>query len=164
MKHAKQLRAALAAGGLVAALSLAAPSGAQNPPTPPSFTYLYGQALLGGENVAPEVQPVVAFVNGKSCGGGSPQTFVATEGTDVPEEDVGRTVYVIDVLADGTKNYERPGCGRPGDAILIYFPKVGRMAGVQPLFQAGPLRADLELEVALGYRGVLPQLANDGTD
>lgn len=164
MKRNMHTRLLLAASGLLAALSWASLSLAQNPPGPPSYAYLYGQALVGGENINPAIQPVVAFVNGKSCGSGTAQTFIATKGQDVPDEDVGRTVYVIDVLADGTKNYERPGCGHPGDPITIYFPDIERMSSFEPLFQAGGLRANLELDVTLSHRGVLPQLASDGGD
>jgi hypothetical protein len=106
---------------------------------------------------------VIAFVNGQSCGAPA-NTLVAVEGDDVPEEDVGRTVYVIDVLANGANNYEREGCGQPGDAIMLYFPASGRASSEQPLFQAGPSRVDLELDVMLGHRVGLPSLASDGTD
>lgn len=150
-------------GGLVAVLGWAGAL-AQDAPGPPSFAYAYGRVLVNGENLAPEVQPVIAFVNGKSCGGAPVSTFVATPGDDVPDEDVGRTVYVIDVLADGTNTYERPGCGRSGDPIMLYFPTIGRSSTQQPLFQPGPLRTDLELDVALQFRATLPQLSGDGTD
>ena len=162
MKLFTRTRALTGAGGLVAIATFGSLAVAQSPPSPPTFTYLYGQALVGGENLSPENQPVVAFVNGRSCGGGTAQTFVATEGQDVPVEDVGRTVYVIDVLADGTNNYERAGCGHPGDPILLYFPMSGRMASTQPLFQAGPLRADVDLGVALPQRASIPQVTSDG--
>jgi hypothetical protein len=117
---------------------------------------------VGGENIVPETQPIVAFVNGVSCGGSPAMTSVATDGDDVPEEDVGRTVYVIDVLANGTNTYERPGCGQPGLPITLYFPAIGRMSTQQPLFQSGPTRADLELDVVLSQRAGIPQLAADG--
>lgn len=162
MKPFTWTRTLMAAGGVIAVATFGSLAMAQTPPTPPTFTYLYGLALLGGENLSPENQPVVAFVNGQSCGGGTAQTFVATEGENVPDGDVGRTVYVIDVLADGTKTYERAGCGHPGDPILLYFPMSGRMASTQPLFQAGPLRADVDLGVALPHRAVIPQVASDG--
>ncbi len=164
MKRATRTRTLFAAGGLLAAFGVASLSSAQNPPGPPSYGYVYGRVLVGGENISPEIQPVVAFVNGKSCGGGSAQTFVAVEGQDVPAEDVGRTVFVIDVLADGTKNYERSGCGHPGDPIALYFPAIGRSATFTPLFQAGPLRADIELDVVFAQRASLPQVASDGAD
>ncbi|MEX0782745.1 MAG: hypothetical protein WD557_08850 [Dehalococcoidia bacterium] len=137
---------------------------AQSPPGAPTFAYVYGRVLLGGENLIPDTQPVIAFVNGKACGGTPTNTLVASEGDDVKPEDVGRTVYVIDVLADGTNTYERLGCGRPGDPILLYFPAAGRTSSVQPLFQSGPLRADLELDIALSQRAGIPQLAADGAN
>ena len=147
-----------------AAIGWAALAGAQSPPGAPTFAYLYGQVLVGGENVAPESQPVIAFVNGISCGGAPTTTLVATEGDDVPEEDIGRTVYVIDVLANGTNNYERTGCGEPGLPIMLYLPAIGRMSSQQPLFQSGPIRADLELDIALTQRAGIPQLAADGAN
>ena len=133
-------------------------------PSPPTFAYLYGRVAVDGANVVPETQPVIAFVNGKSCEGAPTQTFVAAEGDDVPPEDIGRTVYVIDVLADGENVYEREGCGHPGDPILLYLPAIGRMSSTQPLFQPGPLRADLPLDLWLSYRQVVPAVASEGAD
>ncbi len=134
---------------------------AQTVPSPPTFAYLYGRVTVGVENVSPETQPVLAFVNGTSCGGAPTETFIATEGDDTPDEDVGATVYVIDVLADGESSYEREGCGHPGDPITIYLPSIGRMGSSQPLFQAGHTRADIELDVVLQFRASVPQLAID---
>jgi hypothetical protein len=142
----------------------AALAGAQSPPGAPTFAYVYGQVLVGGANISPETQPVIAFVNGVSCGGTPTTTLVATAGDDVPEEDIGRTVYVIDVLANGTNNYERVGCGQPGVPIMLYLPSMGRMSSQQPLFQSGPIRADLELDIALSQRTGIPQLASDGAN
>jgi hypothetical protein len=135
----------------------------QAQPAPPTFAYLFGRVTVEGENVSPEAQPVLAFVNGKSCGEAA-TTFVATEGEDVPDDDVGSTVYVIDVLGDGTHNYEREGCGHPGDPITIYLPTIGRMASARPLFQAGPTRADVELDILLAFRAGVPQLASDASN
>lgn len=151
--------ATTAVAGAVCSLALALAQ-----PSPPTFAYLYGQVLVGGQNISPQTQPVIAFVNGKSCTGTPTTTFVATEGDDIPEEDVGRTVYVIDVLADGSALYERPGCGQAGDPIIFWFPEIGRMPSTRPLFQPGPTRADLELDVHLAYRGVVPELASEGAD
>lgn len=147
-------------GALAALVSLGL---AESQPVPPSFAYLYGRVLVEGENISPESQPVMAFVNGKSCGGAPSNTFVAIEGEGVPDEDVGRTVYVLDVLADGTKVYERPGCGHTGDQVILYFPVIGRMSSQRPLFQPGPQRADLELDIALQFRAGIPAIATDGT-
>ena len=147
-----------------AAAGWAALAGAQSPPGAPTFAYVYGRVLQGGENISPEAQPVIAIVNGASCGGTPTTTLVATEGDDVPEEDVGRTVYVIDVLANGTNTYERAGCGQPGLPITLYFPAIGRMSSQQPLFQAGPIRADLELDIALIHRSTVSQVASDGSN
>jgi hypothetical protein len=149
---------------LVAAGIASIAAAAQGQPAPPTFAYLNGRVTVNEANVSPEYQPVLAFVHGNSCGGALTNTFVATEGDDVPEEDVGSTVYVIDVLSDGSQNYERAGCGRPGDVITLYLPSIGRMASAQPLFQAGPTRADIELDVALDFRARAPQLAGDPLD
>jgi hypothetical protein len=149
--------ATLVTGGM----AFAAAAEAQSPPAPPTFAYLYGRATVGGENIVPESQPLLAFVNGKSCGAMAANTFVAADGDGVPEEDVGSTVYVIDVLAGGDRNYERPGCGQTGDPITLYPPAMGRLPSVQPLFRAGPMRADLEFDVNLQFRAILPQLAPD---
>ncbi|MGH2627842.1 MAG: hypothetical protein ACRDHY_14465, partial [Anaerolineales bacterium] len=112
MLRTRTAAATIAATAFAAAVGCAALVQAQAP-APPTFGYLFGQVTVEGENIAPETQPVIAFVNGVSCG--SAQTFIAIEGDEVPPADVGRTVYVIDVFADGARNYERPGCGHPGD-------------------------------------------------
>ncbi len=164
MPGMRRLLETIATGGIATALGWAALVQAQTPPGPPTFAYVYGRVTLNGENITPETQPVLAFVNGNSCGGAPAQTFVATDGDVVPEEDIGATVYVIDVLADGENTYERDGCGNPGDPIVLYLPGIGRMAGVQPLFQAGPIRADIELDVSLQFRASLPQLATDAAN
>lgn len=161
MPGMRTLLATFGAGGIVAALGWTAFAQAQSPPGPPTFAYLYGRVTLNGANVSPEMQPVVAFVNGNSCGGAPAQTFVATDGDDVPDQDIGATVYVVDVLAGGAATYEREGCGHAGDPVILYFPAVGRMAAAQPLFQAGPIRADIELDIALQFRASLPQVATD---
>jgi hypothetical protein len=41
---------------------------------------------------------------------------------------------------------------------------MGRMSSQQPLFQSGPIRADLELDIALSQRTGIPQLASDGAN
>uniref|UniRef100_UPI00332CC1B7 hypothetical protein n=1 Tax=Pseudoalteromonas sp. 5-MNA-CIBAN-0065 TaxID=3140421 RepID=UPI00332CC1B7 len=89
-------------------------------------------------------QPVIAIVRGRACGEGT--TTVATE----PPADAGKTVYVLQVLADGPEAGQRPGCGRDGDVAMLYFPAAGRIALEQPLFQTGQtVRADLTLTALL---------------
>lgn len=136
---------------------------AQAQPAPPTFATFYGQVLVGGENLDPVTQPVIAFVNGKSCGVAT-QTLIAEPGEGVPEDDVGKTVYVIDVLADGSDNYERIGCGHPGDPITLYFPVAGRTSTTQPLFQALQTRADIDLDISLSHSAGIPSLAADGVN
>jgi hypothetical protein len=125
------------------------------------FAYLYGRVAVDGECRAGDAARL-AFV-GKSCEV-RPRNFVTTEGDDIPPEDIGKTVYVVDVLADGHNVYEREGCAHPGDPILLYLPAIGRMSSTQPLFQPGPVRADLQLDIWLGYRQVVPAVASEGAD
>ncbi len=129
-------------------------------PPQPDFFWPYGTVQIDGANIEPAEQPVIAFVNGKSCGDAF--TKVAPEGPDTPEGDAGKTVYVVDVLADGTNPGDRAGCGRAGDPVSFYFPPIGRMAAQQPLFTAGSARVDLDLSVELANRLVAPMAASDG--
>ncbi len=119
-------------------------------PTAPDFFWPYGKVLIGGANLDPVVQPVVAFVNGNACGSG--ETLVATAAEGTPADDVGKTVYVLDVLADGTSVGQRPGCGHPGDAVTLYFPASHSVASQQPTFVPGGQRVDLDLGTNLPYR------------
>ncbi|MBA4181617.1 MAG: hypothetical protein C0506_13585 [Anaerolinea sp.] len=132
---------------------------AQTPPAP-SFYWPYGIVQIAGTNLTPPAQPVIAFVNGKACGSGATTVAAAAEGT--PAGDVGKTVYVIDVLADGAATGERPGCGRAGDPVTLYFPQSG-VAAQQPLFKQGGQRVDLDITVQTGFRAALPALAADGS-
>lgn len=129
-------------------------------PPQPDFFWPYGTVQVAGENLAPETQPVLALVNGKVCGEAT--TLIATPGPGVPPGDVGKTVYVIDVLADGGSTGQRAGCGNPGDSVMLYFPLSSRIALQQLSFFAGGQRADIELGVELQYRLQGPMLANDG--
>lgn len=132
---------------------------AQAPPQP-DFFWPYGVVQAGGANLDPAVQPVIAFVRGTSCG--SAATKLATAGPDVPAGDVGKTVYVVDVLADGAGAGQRPGCGRTGDPVSFWFPQVRRMAAQQPAFKQGQARADLDASRVFGERLTLPQVSTDG--
>jgi hypothetical protein len=108
----------------------------------------------------PEVQPVVAFVHGQPCGSGS--TLVAGPGPDVPAEDTGKTVYVLNVLAAGTGTGQAPGCGDPGDPVLLYFPLLGRYAAEILVFSVGEERANITLGPPFAMRLPLPFVSNDG--
>ena len=151
----RRLVAVILGAGIVALLA-AIPATADAPPQP-TFFWPYGKALSGGSNLVPAVQPVIAFVNGIACG--SDTTLVATPGEGTPASDVGKTVYAIDVAADGTAVGERAGCGHAGDPVMLYFPQSG-MAVQQPSFHQGPQRADLDL-VPMGFRLRAPMLASD---
>jgi hypothetical protein len=131
-------------------------------PPQPDFFWPYGQVQLDGANLEPEVQPVIAIVNGRACG--EAETRVVEAGEGVPPADVGKTVYVVDVLADGSNEGQRVGCGRPGDAVTLYFPASHRFATGQLQFVVGSLRADVELGAALANRLPLPMLAGDSAE
>ena len=132
---------------------------ADSPPAP-DFYWPYGKVQIFGGNLSPSAQPAIAFVNGKACG--TAQVIVAPPAEGTPIGDVGRTVYVIDVLADGTGIGQRPGCGRPGDPVTLYFPKSG-IAVQQPPFKQGGQRIDLDIGVRTIYRLQAPLMAADGS-
>ena len=142
----------------LAALSLA---GAQNPPQP-DFFWPYGTVLLGGENIEPAQQPVIGLVNGKACGEST--TFIATDAPGVPAGDVGKTVYVVDILADGSGPGHRPGCGTLGAPVALYFPESNRLSQQASAFTVGGQRVDVSLASELIYRLQGPMLASDGTN
>jgi hypothetical protein len=145
---------ALAPAALLTTTALAADPGV------PDFFWPYGRVLVNGANLSPTAQPVVALVNGKVCG--FAETKVATAEPGTPAEDVGKTVYVIDVLADGPGAGQRPGCGHPGDPVTLYFPGSHLIADVQPTFQQGPLRLDLNLTRSLTARLFGGMVSADG--
>ncbi len=129
-------------------------------PPQPDFAWPYGRVQQDGANIAPAVQRVIALVNGKACG--EAITLVAQAGSGVPTGDVGKTVYVVDVFADGANPGQRPGCGHPGDVISLYFPDSHRLAAQQTTFQTGSQRFDIDLASELVFRLQGPMLANDG--
>ncbi len=139
---------------IVVALGAFAVAGAVDP-GPPGIPFMaYGQVQVSGANISPEVQKVIVFVNGVECG--TAMTKVATAGAGTPAEEVGKTVYVIDVLADGGTAYgSKAGCGRPGDLVTFYFPAIHRVATQHPAWQTGARRENLELGVALTNRLVV---------
>ncbi len=155
-----------AAGLLTAALLLLgggeAPAGALEPPAPPLFAWPYGTVQAEGGNIDPAVQPIIALVNGRACGEAMTQVAVAGPGT--PASDVGKTVYVVDVLADGARPGERPGCGAPGLAIRFWFPVAGRFAQQEAVYAPGGQRVDLELGPVLPFRMAAPLVAADGVN
>lgn len=148
----------LPCAALAAALAFVA-AHADGPPQP-DFFWPYGTVQRDGANIEPAEQPMIAFVNGSSCGDAF--TRIAPEGPDTPQGDAGKTVYVVDVLADGTNPGDRAGCGHPGNPVLFYLPLIGRMAAQQPLFTAGSARVDLDLTIELSNRLVAPVTAADG--
>jgi hypothetical protein len=131
----------------------------QNPPQP-DFFWPYGTVQLGGSNIEPAQQTVIGLVNGRACGEAT--TLVAAAGPGVPVSDVGKTVYVVDVLADGPNAGQRPGCGHPGDQVLLYFAGSHRLAAQQAFFAVGGQRLDVELGPELLFRLTTPVLARDG--
>ena len=136
-------------------------AGAQDPPEP-DFFWPYGTVQVDGANVEPAEQQVVAIVNGVACG--ESMTFVAAPGPGVPAGDVGKTVYVVDVHADGVGAGQRVGCGSAGDAVALYFPELRRLALQQPVFVVGGQRVDLALGAELGFRLQGPMVASDGVN
>jgi hypothetical protein len=147
--------------GALAMVILAAASlvRAADPPQP-DFFWPYGRVRADGANIVPAEQSVLALVNGKVCGQAT--TLVAAAGPGVPAEDVGKTVYVIDVLADGSNSGQRSGCGHPGDPVTLYFVGARRVALQQPQFVTGGQRNDVDLGPELQFRLQGPMLANDG--
>ena len=133
----------------------------QNPPQP-DFFWPYGTVQLGGSNIEPQQQTVIGVINGRACGEAT--TLVAGAGPGVPVGDAGKTVYVVDVLADGTNGGQRTGCGRPGDPVLLYFVGSHRLATQQAFFSAGGQRLDVELGPEMFFRLTTPVLASDGSN
>ncbi|HMO94966.1 MAG TPA: hypothetical protein PKD27_02530 [Tepidiformaceae bacterium] len=150
------------AGGLfVVALTLLSSRDAlaQDPPIP-DFFWPYGIVSVDGGNIEPAIQPVVALVNGRVCG--TATTTIALPGPGVPPSDLGRTVYVVDILAAGTNAGQLPGCGTPGAPVTFWFPVAQRLAVEQPAFQQGGHRVNLSLGPELSFRLQGPMISNDG--
>jgi len=152
-------RVVTAAAAMAVALGGFAIAGAVGDPGPPGIPFLaYGQVQVGGANVSPEVQKVIVFVNGVECG--SAMTKVATAGDGTPAEEVGKTVYVVDVLADGGGGYgSKAGCGKAGDLVTFYFPGTHRVATQHPAWESGAHRENLDLGVSLSNRLVVAEAA-----
>lgn len=146
---------------LLLAVAVLRPLGAVEPPQP-DFFWPYGKVQIDGANIFPTSQRVIAIVNGKACGDAN--TLVAQAGAGVPTSDVGKTVYVVDILAAGSNPGQRPGCGHPGDPVSLYFPEIHRFALQGTFFAPGSLRFDVDLGDELPYRLQGPMLANDGVN
>ncbi|MEO8538994.1 MAG: hypothetical protein ABI577_04575 [bacterium] len=159
--HRRRKRAA--AAGLLASAFLAVVSvgvaWADDPPQP-DFYWPYGKVQLDDANISPPIQRVIAIVNGKACG--EAQTLIAQAGNGVPAGDVGKTVYVVDVLAAGSNSGHRPGCGQSGDSVVLYFPDAHRFAVQESTFVAGNARVDVDLGPELVFRLQGPMIAFDG--
>jgi len=134
------------------------------PPEPPRPDYFwpYGRVSVDGQNAEPVVQQVIALVEGRACGEAT--TKVAEDAPGVPSGDVGNTVYVVEVLPNGTGAGHRPGCGTPGQPVMLYFVGSRRIAIQEPLFAPGNLRVDVDLRPELAFRLFSAMLAEDGTD
>ena len=89
------------------------------------------------------------------------ETLVATAGDNVPPSDVGKTVYKIDILADGTRVDQRAGCGHTGDSVTLYFPVLRRFATPNLTFHQGGERVDVTLAGTLPYRLISPGVSKD---
>ena len=149
----------LALAAIALAATSAASAAAQSPPLP-NFFWSYGTVQLDAANLDPPEQPVVALVGGAACG--SSTTFIATASPDTPIEDLGRTVYSLNVRPDGTGAGQQSGCGREGESVLFWFPALSRFAFESPLFHQGEERVDLTLGPPLGVRLPLPFISDDG--
>ncbi len=153
-------RRGLLALGAAVVVALALSSVSADSPPIPDFYWPYGKVLVNGANLNPAQQAVVGIVNGRACG--ADKTLVATASPGTPADDVGKTVYVVNVLADGTASGQQKGCGHPGDPVILYFPESHRVGSPQGAFQAGGQRVDLALGPELTFRIPLPQAASDG--
>jgi hypothetical protein len=162
MRFPTARKVACAAALLAAAVGAGTAALAQQGPPRPDFFWSYGRIQVGAANVTPPDQTIVAIVNGKVCG--LARTQVANADPGNPPDDVGKTVYVIDVLADGPSSGQRPGCGRAGDPISIYLPEGHRVAAERPEFRPGlGVRTNLDMSVHLQFGMPAPIVANDGT-
>ncbi|MGE0599681.1 MAG: hypothetical protein AB7J35_11580 [Dehalococcoidia bacterium] len=143
------------------ALVAASVASAEDPPQP-DFFWPYGRVAIDGQPAQPADQTVIGLVNGMACGDAT--TKVAQAGTGVPAEDIGATVYVVDVLAAGDGSGQRPGCGMPGDTVMLYFVGSRRIAVQQPVFTPGSQRVDVDLGPELSYQLVGAMVARDGSN
>jgi hypothetical protein len=146
-------RVTLAAALVAAALGTGAVAAQSGPPFP-DFFWPYGTVQIGGENVTPPTQLVVALVNGRACG--QTETKLAEAIPANPPADVGKTVFALTVHAGGDGPGQVEGCGRLGDRVIFWLPRTGAFASQQPFFAPGPLRVDLTLLTPLAHRVAVP--------
>ncbi len=137
-------------------------SGAE-PPGPPDFTVVFGPVQLDGQNISPNEQVVIAIVNGLSCGNAVTQV-ASDDPTNAP--DIGKTVYALNVFADGAGLSQAPGCGSNGDIISFYFPEQRRLAVETATFTGigSPSRKGLTLGPELTFRQSVPLVSSDGVN
>ena len=159
LRNAAVVALFILAGALFGAGHLSA--GRADSPPFPDFFWPYGRVQVNAVNISPDVQPVVAVVNGHNCGAGSTKTAVADPGN--PVEDTGKTVYVIDVAGDGGSATQKAGCGRVGDLVMLYFPAMHRLALQTPSFQVGGQRVNIDLASPLIFRRMALLVSSDGT-
>lgn len=137
-------------------------SGVEPPPTAPDFTTVFGPVQLDGQNLIPNEQVVIAIVNGLSCGNDVTQV-ASDDPTNAP--DIGKTVYAINVLADGSGFSQAPGCGTNGDAVSFLFPELHRIAVETSTFTGvGFTRQELTLGPELTFRQSIPLVTSDGVN
>ena len=132
------------------------------PPSPPDFTTVFGPVQVDGQNIVPSEQMVMAFVNGRSCGTDS--TKVASDDPS-NEPDIGKTVYAVSVLADGSGFSQALGCGTNGDTVSFYFPDLHRLANESTMFSGvGFKREELTLGSEMSFRLPTTLVTADGID
>ena len=134
-------------------------SGQVPPPPPPDFTTIFGPVQLDGQNIVPNDHLIIAMVNGRGCGYDTTKV-AADDPSNAP--DIGKTVFAINVLADGTGSSQALGCGVPGDRIYFYFPDLRRFATETAQFVGiGFERTPLTLSEELTNRIYLPLVVKD---
>lgn len=157
--------AAAGAVALLAAALLTETTRGQDAPGPPDFALFYGTVQDGGENIAPEDQTLLALIDGQACG--TVETSVAEAIPGNPAETIGKTVYAIHVMADGTGLFQMPGCGTTGVDVRFYFPETHRLAQQVGTFTSVETGAWTELNLTLGtelsHTLALPLMARDTT-
>ncbi len=140
-----------ALGVVIAALPAVAM--AQDFPPPPPSTY-YGNVPSGIASGQGVVAIVVDGGQSTACGSGATLTDSVS----------GKTVYVVDVVADAQK----VGCGKSGRTVMFYFTGAGggRISLDTPAGWSGPgpVKVDVNtVSAPLPRRGSAPQVARDGT-
>jgi hypothetical protein len=147
---------------LVALLGLLAFRGVASgtvPPTPPDFSTVFGPVQLDGQNLQTSEQTLIAMVNGQACG--HTATQVASDDPS-NEPDIGKTVFAVNVMANGSGFSQVPGCGTNGDIIHFYLPEEHRLATETSVFSGvGFQRQELTLDAELVNRLPVPLVTAD---